>query len=178
MVRRRRRQPRAQRPLARDQGPTYPIYVVPEFATITLDEYVGLDDSVISVGARHVAQTPLLIRRSVVVPPARVAVARAATAATRGPSVPLPPRPCATSWYSARSQDSRRRPASGHRSAASGARAGPGRRSERNSGPQSCRPSGLAAAGWARAGRVGVLVTPGHGAWRARACARPAGRTG
>lgn len=34
----------------RDQGPTYPIYFVPEFATITLLEYVGPDDdSVISV---------------------------------------------------------------------------------------------------------------------------------
>ncbi|MFF8652561.1 phenolic acid decarboxylase [Streptomyces huasconensis] len=34
----------------RDQGPTYPIYVVPEFARITLFEYVGTDDdSVISV---------------------------------------------------------------------------------------------------------------------------------
>lgn len=34
----------------RDQGPTYPIYVVPEFAKITLFEYVGADDdSVISV---------------------------------------------------------------------------------------------------------------------------------
>ncbi|MFF1302160.1 phenolic acid decarboxylase [Streptomyces sp. NPDC058307] len=33
----------------RDQGPTYPIYVVPEFAKITLFEYVGADDdSVIS----------------------------------------------------------------------------------------------------------------------------------
>ncbi|MBW0015952.1 MAG: phenolic acid decarboxylase [Mycobacterium sp.] len=35
----------------RDQGPTYPIYVVAEFATITLLEYVGAEqDSVISVG--------------------------------------------------------------------------------------------------------------------------------
>ncbi|MEU5418242.1 phenolic acid decarboxylase [Streptomyces sp. NPDC001407] len=34
----------------RDEGPTYPIYVVPEFAKITLFEYVGTDDeSVISV---------------------------------------------------------------------------------------------------------------------------------
>ena len=34
----------------RDAGPTYPIYVVPEFATITLFEHVGADDeSVISV---------------------------------------------------------------------------------------------------------------------------------
>lgn len=34
----------------RDAGPTYPIYVVPEFATITFLEYVGADDdSVISV---------------------------------------------------------------------------------------------------------------------------------
>ncbi|MET7846012.1 phenolic acid decarboxylase [Streptomyces sp. NPDC005356] len=34
----------------RDNGPTYPIYVVPEFAHITLFEYVGADDeSVISV---------------------------------------------------------------------------------------------------------------------------------
>ena len=34
----------------RDQGPTYPIYVVPEFAKITLLEYLGADDdSVISV---------------------------------------------------------------------------------------------------------------------------------
>ncbi|MGI5339172.1 phenolic acid decarboxylase [Streptomyces sp. CA-181903] len=34
----------------RDAGPTYPIYVVPEFARITLDEYVGVDDdSVVSV---------------------------------------------------------------------------------------------------------------------------------
>jgi phenolic acid decarboxylase len=34
----------------RDQGPTYPIYVVPEFARITLLEHVGADDeSVISV---------------------------------------------------------------------------------------------------------------------------------
>ncbi|WP_369386230.1 phenolic acid decarboxylase [Streptomyces sp. CG1] len=34
----------------RDQGPTYPIYVVPEFAKITLFEYVGADDeTVISV---------------------------------------------------------------------------------------------------------------------------------
>jgi phenolic acid decarboxylase len=28
----------------RDQGPTYPIYVVPEFAYLTLFEYVGADD--------------------------------------------------------------------------------------------------------------------------------------
>ncbi|GGF21509.1 phenolic acid decarboxylase [Williamsia phyllosphaerae] len=35
----------------RDAGPTYPIYVVPEFAYITLFENVGVDDeSVISVG--------------------------------------------------------------------------------------------------------------------------------
>ncbi|WP_304653965.1 phenolic acid decarboxylase [Quadrisphaera setariae] len=34
----------------RDQGPTYPIYVVPEFADIQLFEHVGVDDeSVISV---------------------------------------------------------------------------------------------------------------------------------
>lgn len=34
----------------RDRGPTYPIYVVPEFARITLFEYVGADDdSVVSV---------------------------------------------------------------------------------------------------------------------------------
>ena len=34
----------------RDQGPTYPIYVVPEFATITLFEYVGADvETVITV---------------------------------------------------------------------------------------------------------------------------------
>ncbi|MEX2975233.1 phenolic acid decarboxylase [Streptomyces sp. C184] len=34
----------------RDQGPTYPIYIVPEFAKITLFEYVGAeDDSLISV---------------------------------------------------------------------------------------------------------------------------------
>ncbi|MFI9234475.1 phenolic acid decarboxylase [Streptomyces rimosus] len=34
----------------RDQGPTYPIYVVPEFAKITLFEHVGADDdSVVSV---------------------------------------------------------------------------------------------------------------------------------
>jgi phenolic acid decarboxylase len=34
----------------RDEGPTYPIYVVPEFAHITLFEHVGADDeSVISV---------------------------------------------------------------------------------------------------------------------------------
>ncbi|MFI0165697.1 phenolic acid decarboxylase [Streptomyces sp. NPDC017095] len=34
----------------RDEGPTYPIYVVPEFARITLFEYVGADDeSVVSV---------------------------------------------------------------------------------------------------------------------------------
>jgi phenolic acid decarboxylase len=33
----------------RDEGPTYPVYVVPEFATITHFEYVGPDDeSVIS----------------------------------------------------------------------------------------------------------------------------------
>ncbi|KOT48322.1 MULTISPECIES: phenolic acid decarboxylase [Streptomyces] len=33
----------------RDQGPTYPIYVVPEFAKITLFEHVGADDdSVVS----------------------------------------------------------------------------------------------------------------------------------
>jgi phenolic acid decarboxylase len=33
----------------RDQGPTYPIYVVPEFAQITLFEYVGEnDESVVS----------------------------------------------------------------------------------------------------------------------------------
>ncbi|HWF27916.1 MAG TPA: phenolic acid decarboxylase, partial [Mycobacterium sp.] len=35
----------------RDDGPTYPIYVVPEFACITLFEHVGADDeSVIDVG--------------------------------------------------------------------------------------------------------------------------------
>ncbi|MBO0878855.1 MAG: phenolic acid decarboxylase [Mycobacterium sp.] len=28
----------------RDQGPTYPIHIVPEFARITLFEYVGIDD--------------------------------------------------------------------------------------------------------------------------------------
>ncbi|MGK5637999.1 phenolic acid decarboxylase [Streptomyces sp. URMC 126] len=34
----------------RDAGPTYPIYVVPEFARITLFEYVGADDdSIVSV---------------------------------------------------------------------------------------------------------------------------------
>ena len=34
----------------RDAGPTYPIYVVPEFARITLFEHVGEDDEdVISV---------------------------------------------------------------------------------------------------------------------------------
>lgn len=31
----------------RDAGPTYPIYVVPEFADITLFEYVGADDETI-----------------------------------------------------------------------------------------------------------------------------------
>jgi phenolic acid decarboxylase len=31
----------------RDQGPTYPIYQVPEFAYITLFEYVGTDDETI-----------------------------------------------------------------------------------------------------------------------------------
>ena len=31
----------------RDAGPTYPIYVVPEFATITLFENVGVDDETI-----------------------------------------------------------------------------------------------------------------------------------
>lgn len=31
----------------RDAGPTYPIYVVPEFATITLFENVGADDETI-----------------------------------------------------------------------------------------------------------------------------------
>ncbi|WP_111511840.1 phenolic acid decarboxylase [Mycobacterium kyogaense] len=31
----------------RDEGPTYPIYVVPEFATITLFEYVGADDETV-----------------------------------------------------------------------------------------------------------------------------------
>ncbi len=31
----------------RDQGPTYPIYVVPEFAMITLLEYVGVDDETV-----------------------------------------------------------------------------------------------------------------------------------
>ncbi|WP_037851477.1 phenolic acid decarboxylase [Streptomyces sp. NRRL S-340] len=35
----------------RDAGPTYPIYVVPEFARITLFEYVGEnDESVVAVG--------------------------------------------------------------------------------------------------------------------------------
>ena len=34
----------------RDEGPTYPIYIVPEFAEITLLEYVGADDdSVVAV---------------------------------------------------------------------------------------------------------------------------------
>lgn len=34
----------------RDAGPTYPMFVVPEFARITLFEFVGADDeSVISV---------------------------------------------------------------------------------------------------------------------------------
>ncbi|WP_031467238.1 phenolic acid decarboxylase [Sciscionella sediminilitoris] len=34
----------------RDQGPTYPIYTVPEFAEITLFEHVGADDeSIISI---------------------------------------------------------------------------------------------------------------------------------
>lgn len=31
----------------RDQGPTYPIYVVPEFAHITLFEFVGVDDDTV-----------------------------------------------------------------------------------------------------------------------------------
>ena len=31
----------------RDQGPTYPIYVVPEFAHITLFEHVGQDDETV-----------------------------------------------------------------------------------------------------------------------------------
>ena len=31
----------------RDAGPTYPIYVVPEFARITLDELVGADDETV-----------------------------------------------------------------------------------------------------------------------------------
>ena len=31
----------------RDQGPTYPIYVVPEFAHITLFEHVGEDDETV-----------------------------------------------------------------------------------------------------------------------------------
>ncbi len=31
----------------RDAGPTYPIYVVPEFAHITLDEFVGADDETV-----------------------------------------------------------------------------------------------------------------------------------
>ncbi|MBT2411358.1 phenolic acid decarboxylase [Streptomyces sp. ISL-12] len=35
----------------RDAGPTYPIYVVPEFARITLFEHVGEDDeSIVAVG--------------------------------------------------------------------------------------------------------------------------------
>ncbi|MEV5885811.1 phenolic acid decarboxylase [Streptomyces sp. NPDC052020] len=35
----------------RDAGPTYPIYVVPEFARITLFEYVGEDDeTIVAVG--------------------------------------------------------------------------------------------------------------------------------
>jgi phenolic acid decarboxylase len=35
----------------RDAGPTYPIYVVPEFAAITLFEFVGADDeTIIAVG--------------------------------------------------------------------------------------------------------------------------------
>jgi phenolic acid decarboxylase len=35
----------------RDAGPTYPIYVVPEFAVITLLEYVGVDDETIIAAA-------------------------------------------------------------------------------------------------------------------------------
>lgn len=35
----------------RDAGPTYPIYVVPEFAIITLFEYVGTDDETIIAAA-------------------------------------------------------------------------------------------------------------------------------
>lgn len=35
----------------RDAGPTYPIYVVPEFADITLFEYVGVDDQTIVAAA-------------------------------------------------------------------------------------------------------------------------------
>jgi phenolic acid decarboxylase len=31
----------------RDQGPTYPIYVVSEFARITFAEYVGPDDDTV-----------------------------------------------------------------------------------------------------------------------------------
>lgn len=31
----------------RDEGPTYPIYVVPEFAHITLFEHVGEDDETV-----------------------------------------------------------------------------------------------------------------------------------
>jgi phenolic acid decarboxylase len=31
----------------RDEGPTYPIYVVPEFAHITLYEFVGADDETV-----------------------------------------------------------------------------------------------------------------------------------
>ena len=35
----------------RDAGPTYPIYVVPEFATITLFEHVGVNDETIIAAA-------------------------------------------------------------------------------------------------------------------------------
>ncbi|WP_420109354.1 phenolic acid decarboxylase [Mycolicibacter arupensis] len=42
----------------RDQGPTYPIYVVPEFAEIQLYEYIGEnDDTVISVAPSKLPAT-------------------------------------------------------------------------------------------------------------------------
>jgi phenolic acid decarboxylase len=41
----------------RDAGPTYPIYVVPEFARITLFEYVGEDDeSIVAVGPKDLPE--------------------------------------------------------------------------------------------------------------------------
>ena len=48
----------------RDQGPTYPIYIVPEFAEIHLYEYVGLDDEAVISVAPHELPAGFLDRRN------------------------------------------------------------------------------------------------------------------
>lgn len=48
----------------RDQGPTYPIYIGPEFAEIHLYEYVGPDDEAVISAAPHELPAGFLDRRN------------------------------------------------------------------------------------------------------------------